>query len=160
MSDSKNGYIMKGQFTPENSALVLVDYQVGTMQLIRTSSSDVCLRNAVTLATAAKTLKMPIVLTSSQEDRVQGPISPALQKVLPDAFKARVKRQGIVNAWGDPNFSAAIVATGRKNFIMGGVVLTTTNTMVAELVQNWATPAGMELIQLLLGSAPMMRAAS
>jgi hypothetical protein len=78
MSDSKNGYIMKGQFTPENSALVLVDYQVGTMQLIRTSSSDVCLRNAVTLAATAKTLKMPVVLTSSQEDRIQGPISPAL----------------------------------------------------------------------------------
>jgi hypothetical protein len=31
--------------------------------------------------------------------------------------------------------------------------------MVAQLVQNWATSAGMELIQLLLGSAPMMRAA-
>jgi len=26
MSDKKNGYIMKGQFTPENSVLVLVDY--------------------------------------------------------------------------------------------------------------------------------------
>jgi nicotinamidase-related amidase len=205
MSDIKNGYIMKGQFTPENSALVLIDYQVGTMQLIRTSSSDVCLRNAVTLATAAKTLKMPIVLTSSQEDRVQGAISPALQKVLPDAYKARVKRAGVVNAWGDRNFSAAVAATGRKNIIMGGVttdiclvfpsisavqegynvlavmdaggssyeieeemaqrrmmhggvVLTTTNTMVAELAQNWATPAGMELIQLLLASAPMMQA--
>ena len=198
---------MKGQFTPENSVLVLVDYQVGTLQLIRTSSSDLCLRNAVTLASAAKALKIPVVLTSSQEDRIQGPISPALQKALPDAFKARVKRQGIVNAWGDPNFTAAIEATGRKNIIMGGVttdiclvfpsisavqegynvlavmdaggssyeiqeemaqrrmmhagvVLTTTNTMVAELVQNWATPAGMELVPLLVGSAPMMRAAS
>jgi nicotinamidase-related amidase len=206
MSDSKNSYVMKGQFTPENSALVLVDYQVGTMQLIRTSSSDLCLRNAVTLASAAKALNIPVVLTSSQEDRIQGPISPMLQRVLPDAYKARVKRKGIVNAWGDPNFSAAIAATGRKNIIMGGVttdiclvfpsisavqegynvlavmdaggssyeiqeelaqqrmmhggvVLTTTNTIVAELVQNWATPAGMELIQLLLGSAPMMQAA-
>ena len=207
MSDTKNGYTMKGQFTPENSALVLIDYQVGTLQLIRTSSSDLCLRNAVTLATAAKTLNMPVVLTSSQEDRVQGPISPALQKILPDAYKARVKRQGIVNAWGDPNFTGAIAKTGRTNIIMGGVttdicvvfpsisavqegynvlavmdaggssyeiqedmaqrrmihggvVLTTTNTMVAELVQNWATPAGMQLIQLLLGSAPMMQQAS
>jgi nicotinamidase-related amidase len=207
MSDTEKSYTMKGQFTPENSVLVLVDYQVGTLQLIRTSSSDLCLRNAVTLATAAKTLKIPIVLTSSQEDRIQGPISPALQKVLPDAYKARVKRQGIVNAWGDLNFSAAIAATGRKNIIMGGVttdiclvfpsisavqegynvlavmdaggssyeiqeemarrrmvrggvVLTTTNTMVAELVQNWATPAGMQLIMLLLGSAPMMQQAS
>jgi nicotinamidase-related amidase len=207
MSDSKNDYMMKGQFTAENSVLVLVDYQVGTMQLIRTSSSDVCLRNAVTLATAAKTLNMPVVLTSSQEDRIQGPISPALQQVLPDAYKARVKRQGIVNAWGDPNFRGAIAKTGRKNIIMGGVttdiclvfpsisavqegykvlavmdaggssyevqeemaqrrmmhggvVLTTTNTMVAELVQDWATPAGMQLIMLLLGSAPMMQQAS
>ena len=207
MSDTKNGYIMKGQFTPENSVLVLVDYQVGTLQLIRTSSSDLCLRNAVTLATAAKTLKIPIVLTSSQEDMIQGPISPALQKVLPDAFKSRVKRQGIVNAWADPNFTSATAATGRKNIIMGGVttdiclvfpsisavqegydvlavmdaggssyeiqeemaqrrmmhagvVLATTNTVVAELVQNWATPAGMELVPLLIGSAPMMRAAS
>ena len=206
MSDTKNGYIMKGQFTPENSVLVLVDYQVGTLQLIRTSSSDLCLRNAVTLATAAKTLKIPIVLTSSQENMIQGPISPALQKVLPDAFKSRVKRQGIVNAWADPNFTSAIAATGRKNIIMGGVttdiclvfpsisavqegynvlavmdaggssyeiqeemaqrrmmhggvVLTTTNTIVAELVQNWATPAGMELVPLLIGSAPMMQAA-
>lgn len=121
MSDSKNDYMMKGQFTAENSVLVLIDYQVGTMQLIRSSSSDVCLRNAVTLATTAKTLNIPIVLTSSQEDRIQGPISPALQKVVPDAFKARVKREGIVNAWGDPNFSEAIAATGRKNIIMGGV---------------------------------------
>jgi hypothetical protein len=54
MSDSKKDYMMKGQFTAENSVLVLVDYQLGTMQLIRTSNSDVCLRNAVTLATAAK----------------------------------------------------------------------------------------------------------
>ena len=61
MSESKNGYVMKGQFTPENGALVLIDYQVGTLQLIRTSSSDVCLRNAVTLASAAKALNMPVV---------------------------------------------------------------------------------------------------
>jgi hypothetical protein len=39
-------------------------------------------------------------------------------------------------------------------------VLTTTNTVVAELVQNWATPAGTQLIPLLLGSAPMMQQAS
>jgi nicotinamidase-related amidase len=26
-----------------------------------------------------------------------------------------------VNAWADPNFSGAVLATGRKNIIMGGV---------------------------------------
>ena len=52
-STPKPKFEMRGQFTPENCALVLVDYQVGTLQLIRSSSSDVSLRNAVMLATAA-----------------------------------------------------------------------------------------------------------
>ncbi len=204
---TKAKFQMRGQFTPENSALVLVDYQVGTLQLIRSSSSDVSLKNAVMLATAAVKLNMPIVLTSSQEDQIQGPISPALQKAAPDAYKNRVKRVGIVNAWADPNFSGTVEATGRKNLIMGGVttdiclvfpsisaiqlgysvqaildasgsswavqeevtrlrmqqagvVLTTTNTAIAELVQDWASPAGSELVKLLVSSAPMMQPAS
>ena len=113
-STPKPRFEMRGQFTPENSALVLVDYQVGTLQLIRSSSSDVSLRNAVMLATAATKLKMPIVMTSSQEDHIQGPISPELQRAAPDAYKNRIKRVGIVNAWADLNFSGAIEATGRK----------------------------------------------
>lgn len=204
---AKPKFEMRGQFTPENSALVLVDYQVGTLQLIRSTSADVSLRNAVMLAKAAVTMKMPIVLTSSQEDHIQGPIAPVLQKAAPDAYKARVQRVGIVNAWADPNFSGAVEATGRKNLIMGGVttdiclifpsisavqlgysvqaildasgsswemqeeatrmrmqqagvVLTTTNTAIAELVQDWASPAGSELIKLLVSTAPMMQPAA
>ena len=198
---------MRGQFTPENAALVLVDYQVGTLQLIRSSSSDLSLRNAVMLATAATRLGMPIIITSSQEDHIQGPIAPALQKAAPAAYKARVQRVGIVNAWADPNFSGAIEATGRKNLIMGGVttdiclifpsisavqlgynvqaildasgsswevqeavarermqsagvVLTTTNTAIAELVQDWSSPVGSELVKLLVSTAPMMQPTS
>ena len=112
---------MSKQFTPETTALVLIDYQVGTLQLIRTMSSDQSLRNAVMLAKAAKAYSMPVVLTSSQEDHIQGPLAPALQHVLPEAYANRVKRAGIVNAWADPHFKAAVEATGRKNLIMGGV---------------------------------------
>ena len=49
LSPSKK-FEMSNQFTPDNSALVLVDYQVGTLQLIRINSSDQSLRNAVMLA--------------------------------------------------------------------------------------------------------------
>jgi nicotinamidase-related amidase len=207
VGEKKAKFEMRGQFKPENSTLVLVDYQVGTLQLIRSSSSDVSLRNAVMLATAATRLNIPIIITSSQEDHIQGPIAPALQKAAPDAYKARVQRVGVVNAWADPNFSGAIEATGRKNLIMGGVttdiclvfpsisavqlgynvqaiidasgsswemqetitrqrmqsagvVLTTTNTAIAELVQDWASPAGSEIIKLLVATAPMMQPAS
>jgi nicotinamidase-related amidase len=205
-SPSKNQFEMSNQFTPENSALVLVDYQVGTLQLIRNNSSDQSLRNAVMLAKAAKAYGMPIVLTTSQEDHIQGPLAPALQHISPEAYKNRVKRVGIVNAWADPNFSAAVEVTGRKKRIMGGVttdiclifpsisavqagfdvqavmdasgssyemqeemsrrrmeragvVLTTTNTIIAELVQDWSSPQGSELVMLLVATAPMMQAA-
>jgi nicotinamidase-related amidase len=192
---------MSGQFTPENSALVLIDHQVGTLQFVHTMSPETSLKNAVTLAKAAKAYGMPIVMTTSQEDHAQGPTAPALQKALPDAYKNRVKRTGIVNAWADPNFSAAVRATGRKKLIMAavttdiclvfpaisavqegfdvlavldasgsgfdvqeelarrrmataGVVLTTTNTAVAELVQDWSTPQGSELVPVIMASEP------
>jgi nicotinamidase-related amidase len=203
-STSGKDYKMSGQFTPENGALVLIDHQVGTLQFVYTMSPDESLRNAVMLAKAAKAYGMPVVLTTSQEDHMQGPTAPALQQALPEAYNHRVKRAGIVNAWADPNFSAAVSATGRKKLIMAavttdiclifpaisavqegfdvlavldasgssykvqeslarermeraGVVLTTTNTAIAELVQDWSTPQGSELIQLLIATVPTTR---
>jgi nicotinamidase-related amidase len=191
------------RFKRETSALVLIDHQIGTMQLVKNIHADAALRNAVILAKAAKTLGMPIVMTASMEDHLQGPLAPALEVVAPEAYKARVKRLGIVNAWADPSFRAAVKATGRKQLVMAGVttdiclvfptidaandgyevqavldasgssfeiqeemarrrmekagvVLTTTNTIIAELVQNWATPEGGVLVQYLLASSPML----
>ena len=191
------------QFTPDHAALVLIDYQVGTLQLCKTTASDVAVRNAVKLAKAAKILGMPVVLTSSQEDNIQGLIHPSLQHVLPKEYEARIKRAGIVNAWTDPNFKQAVVDTGRTQLVMGGittdiclifpsisavedgfevqavmdangspaelseytsrqrmmeggVVLTATNSMLAELVQNWSTPAGTQIIQILTADVPMV----
>lgn len=203
-SSTSSSYRISGQFTPDNSAIVLIDHQVGTLQFVYTMSPDESLRNAVMLAKAAKAYGMPVVLTTSQEDHIQGPTAPALQQVLPEAYNNRVKRAGIVNAWADPNFSAAVRATGRKKLIMAavttdiclifpaisavqegfdvlavldasgssyevqetlarqrmehaGVVLTTTNTVIAELVQDWSTSQGSELIQLLIATVPTTR---
>ena len=193
---------MLPRFKPDSAALLLIDYQVGTLQLAKTNPSDVALRNAITLAKAALAFDMPIVLTSSQEDKIQGRIDERLQRVIPDAFEKRVKRAGIVDAWKDPNFKKAVEKTGRRQLIMGaittdiclvfpsvsavedgyevqavmdacgspfeinesisrerlkraGVSMTVTNTMVAELVQDWSTPQGQQLVQLLFAAAPM-----
>ena len=189
-------------FKPQTSALVLIDHQVGTMQLIKNLPSDVSLRNAVALAKAAKAFGMPIVMTSSQEDHVQGPIAEPLQRVVPEAFAARIKRIGVVNAWADPAFRQAVLATGRRQLVMAavttdiclvfpaisaveeglevqavldasgspfaigeetarrrmeraGVWLTSTNTMITELVGDWSTPAGEQMMPVLFASAPM-----
>lgn len=183
-------------FAAEDSALILIDHQLGTMQLIKTLDVEQVKRNVIALAKAAKILSLPVVLTSSQEDHLQGPMMRELAELLPEDFAKRVQRAGIVNAWTDPNFKAAVEATGRRNLIMGGVttdvclvyptisaveegyrvqavmdisgspfelseftsrsrmmengvVLTATNTVIAELAQDWSTPDGEELIKLL-----------
>ena len=183
-------------FTPADSALLLIDHQTGTMQLIKNIPLDVAKRNTLALAKTAKILNIPVVLTSSQEQNLQGPLLPELEQILPDAFAARVQRAGIVNAWNDPNFVAAVKQTGRKNLIMAGVttdvclvfpaisavregfhvqavmdasgspfdiseemsrrrmenegvVLTATNTLMAELAQDWSRPEGGQLLGIL-----------
>ncbi|MGH8759602.1 MAG: isochorismatase family protein [Burkholderiales bacterium] len=183
-------------FRPNDTALLLIDHQVGTMQLIKNIAVEQVKRNTLALAKMAKTFNMPVVLTSSQEERVQGPLLPELQALLPDAFEARIKRAGIVNAWVDPVFRNAVLATERRNLVMAGVttdvclvftaidavnegfnvqavldasgspfdlseemsrqrmrdagvVLTATNTMIAEMTQDWSTPEGQQMIQVL-----------
>ena len=187
---------MIGTFTSTDSALLLIDHQIGTMKLIKNIPLDVVKRNTLALAKTAKILGLPVVLSSSQEQNVQGPLLPELEKVLPEAFAARIRRVGIVNAWNDPNFKKAVEATGRRNLIMAGVttdvclvypaisacregyqvqavmdasgspyelsedmsrrrmeregvVLTATNTLMAELAQDWSRPEGGQLLGIL-----------
>jgi hypothetical protein len=43
------------------------------------------------LAKTAKILNIPVVLTSSQEQNLQGLLLPELEQILPEAFAARVQ---------------------------------------------------------------------
>ncbi|MFV0408734.1 MAG: isochorismatase family protein [Paracoccus sp. (in: a-proteobacteria)] len=78
-------------------------------------------QHALMLAKTASILNMPVVLTSSREDAPQGPLMSELVDILPDAFGARIRRAGIVNAMDDPAFAAAVAATGRRRIVMAGV---------------------------------------
>lgn len=184
------------RFTAENSALLLIDHQVGTMKLIKNIDHQLAAKQSIALAKMAKILNLPTVITSSQEDRAQGPILPEIAEILPEQHARRIKRPGVVNAWAYGDFRDAVLATGRKNLIMagvttdvclifpaidaalegfavqavmdasgspsdlseefsrqrmhdGGVVLTATNTLMAEIAQDWSTPTGQQLINLL-----------
>ena len=187
---------MSNLFSSKNSALLLIDHQVGTMKLIHNIPLEVVKRNTLALAKTAKILNIPVILTSSQEENIQGELMPELAEILPEAFESRIKRAGIVNAWNDTNFKAAIEATERKNLIMAGVttdvclvfpaisarqegygvqavmdasgspydiseemsrqrmdrqgvVLTATNTVIAELAQDWSKLEGTQLLQIM-----------
>ena len=109
------------RFNGANAAMLLIDHQIGTMSWVRSAPLEEIKKNTVVLAKAARALNMPVILTSSMEEHVQGPLMPELQVILPEAFAARIKRVGVVDAMDDENFASAVLATGRKNLMMAGI---------------------------------------
>ncbi len=65
---------MSDYFRPENSPCCS-STSSGTMQLIKNIHVEVRERNTLALAKTAKIFGMPVVLTSSQEERLQGHLS-------------------------------------------------------------------------------------
>ncbi|MDO4627060.1 MAG: isochorismatase family protein [Pasteurellaceae bacterium] len=112
---------MKNLFTPENSLMLLIDHQVGTMGWVGSISFDEMKKNALMLAKTAATTGMPVVLTSSMEEQAQGPLLSELAEILPEQFNQRVRRAGIVNAMADPNFAKEVEKSGRKKVVVAGV---------------------------------------
>ena len=111
------------QFKKEDTVLLLVDHQVGTLNFCANRPHEMIVSRTRALARLAKALDIPVVLTSSQEDHAQGMLIKDLQDLLPEEYANRVKRAGITNAWNDPEYKAAVLkaANGRKNVIMAGL---------------------------------------
>lgn len=109
------------RFHAGDAALLLIDHQVGTLSQVGSMPVEEVKRNTIMLARVAKVLGLPVVLTTSMEDHAQGPLIPELQAILPEAFAARVKRAGVINAMEDPAFAEAVRATGRRRLILAGV---------------------------------------
>jgi nicotinamidase-related amidase len=89
--------------------------------LVSQHPKELIRNNTRALARTAKALGMPLILTSSMEERAQGPLIKDLEEIAPEEHARRVKRAGVVNAFDDPNYRAAVMATGRKNLIMAGL---------------------------------------
>ncbi|ERK11393.1 Nicotinamidase family protein YcaC [Serratia fonticola AU-AP2C] len=109
------------RFDAENSALLLIDHQIGTMGWAKSMPFEILKRNALMLAKTAHILKLPVVLTSSMEEHAQGPLLKELESILPIEFENRIKRLGVVNAMEEASFAAAVKATGRNKIIIAGV---------------------------------------
>ncbi len=53
---------------------MLIDHQVGTIAWAHSGDINLVKENALRLATIAKAVGMPAVLTASMEDQAQGPL--------------------------------------------------------------------------------------
>lgn len=103
--------------TSENSALVLVDHQIGLYTGVRDIPVDELKHNLIGLVKAAKIFRTPIIVTTTTEN-MWGPMIPELQKLL---VGISVIERTTVNAWDDSRVSDAIEKTSRKKLIMTGI---------------------------------------
>jgi nicotinamidase-related amidase len=103
--------------TRENTAVLLIDHQVGLFTGVRDIPVAELKHNVVGLAKAAKVLGLPIVPVTTARDSMWGPTIPELKQVIDGDILDRTT----VNAWDDPRFVQAVKATNRKHLIIAGL---------------------------------------
>jgi nicotinamidase-related amidase len=102
------------------ATVLLVDHQAGLLSLVRDIEPDKFRNNVLAVADLAAYFKLPTILTTSFEDGPNGPLMPELKQKFPQA--PYIARPGNINAWDNPDFVAAVKATGRRQLIIAGVV--------------------------------------
>lgn len=109
--DQKEDHLL----TPENAALIIIDYQPVQVNSIASMDRQLLLNNIAGTASAAKLFKVPIVLsTVNVKTGFNKETVPQLKKHLEGV--PSYDRTSI-NSWEDKEFVAAVKATGRKKLI-------------------------------------------
>jgi nicotinamidase-related amidase len=105
--------------TPQDSALIIIDYQ--PIQVTSVASMDRCtlVSNIVAVARTAKLYGLPIVLsTVNVKTGMNQPTIHQLQEILPgvESFDRTT-----INAWEGVEFVKAVKAAGRKKLVMAAL---------------------------------------
>jgi nicotinamidase-related amidase len=105
--------------TPQNCALIIIDYQPTQVSSIKSMDQDLLVDRIVHLARFATLYRLPIVLSTVnvRTGRNQPTIGP-LQDALPGI--TALDRTSI-NAWEDTEFKRAVRAAGRRKLIMAAL---------------------------------------
>lgn len=111
---------IQGLFKHEDSALILIDYQMEMFDAVQSeTTAELIDLNVRLLIKAAKAFDMPIILsTVGVEMGVNGPTRQSILDELPDID---VIDRSSMNAWEDKPFREAVKKTGRKRLIFGAL---------------------------------------
>ena len=102
--------------TPQNSALLLIDYQPSQLAGVRSMDRDLLVKNAVSTVRTVKAFEMPVVHSTINVATGRGqPTLPELAGLLADD---KPLDRTTTNSWEDVEFLAAVHATGRRKLIL------------------------------------------
>ena len=104
--------------SPENAALVLIDFQPAMFQGVESHDRLSVFNNVQILAKGAKLFGLPTVISTVAKDSFSGPFMPEVTDLFPDLD---VVDRTSINSWLDEGFRAAVAATGRKKIVLAGL---------------------------------------
>jgi nicotinamidase-related amidase len=104
--------------SPENCALVLIDFQPAMFQGVESHDRLSVVHNVQILAKSAKLFGLPVLISTVAKDSFSGPFMPEVTSLFPDL---PVIDRSSINSWVDPKFRNAIAALGRKKIVLAGL---------------------------------------
>ena len=105
--------------TPDNAALIIIDYQPVQVSSIHSMDQQELVRNITNVARISKLYNLPTVLsTVNVATGINKPTISQLTDVLGDI---PVYDRTSINAWEDKEFREAVKATGRKKLIIAAL---------------------------------------
>lgn len=105
---------------PNDAVLLLIDHQSGLFQTVADMPMTTLRNHAAALAKMATLSNIPVITTASVPQGPNGPLIPEIHQNAPHA--KYVARKGEINAWDNPDFVAAVKATGRNTLIIAGTI--------------------------------------
>jgi nicotinamidase-related amidase len=100
--------------TPQNAALLLIDYQPAQVASVRSMDHELLVKNAVSTVRTIKAFGVPVVHSTVNVAAGQGPTIAELAELLEDD---KPLDRTTVNSWEDTEFLEAVRATGRRKLI-------------------------------------------
>ncbi len=120
MSSPANFNGQRPVIDPNNAVMLLIDHQSGLFQTVGDMPMPELRARAAVLAKMASLAKIPVITTASVPQGPNGPLIPEIHQNAPHA--QYIGRKGEINAWDNPEFVAAVKATGKKQLIIAGTI--------------------------------------
>jgi nicotinamidase-related amidase len=105
--------------TPENSAVIIIDYQATQVGSIESTDKYRMVQNTIALVKLAKVFKMPIIVsTVNVKTGINGPTIPQIAQEVKDLPSYD---RTTINAWEDVELLEAVKATKRRKLVIAAL---------------------------------------
>jgi len=104
--------------TPQNAVIAFIDYQPEQYKGVASVGHQELLHHVTMLGRVATAFEVPVVLSTVYVKHGMSGTNPELREALPGV--PEIDRTSM-NSWEDPDFRAAVEATGRKKLVLAGL---------------------------------------